>query len=298
MHPDLESGSLVHAYSCLRLSRPAFPHCSPADCVNIGGAMVFRLLRDSDALVFNFDKWGYASDLTSIEARSEAAERHTLLKVDLCDAAATAAVARQADPDLGLHLAAESHVDRSIEGPGAYGSTSLPDCVTITSNVDGTFHLLQAVRARWASATASTPALRHRSHPDQHRAGVAAPPGRPLCSGLWSSRTGASGCAIGPAMAAEGWGCWRRCADLDTQPMLIRTPVRTSRAMSDSRFEVRLNQRLADDFDQVARTSGLSRAEVFRRAIALYKTVKQEEVQQGHVILRSRDGAERELVNF
>ena len=44
--------------------------------------------------------------------------------------------------------------------------------------------------------------------------------------------------------------------------------------MSESRFEVRLNQRLADDFDQVARSAGLSRAEVFRRAIALYKTVK------------------------
>ncbi len=65
--------------------------------------------------------------------------------------------------------------------------------------------------------------------------------------------------------------------------------------MSDTRFEVRLNQRLADDFDQVARASGLTRAEVFRRAIALYKTVKQEEGQQ---ILRSKEGAERELVNF
>ena len=65
-----------------------------------------------------------------------------------------------------------------------------------------------------------------------------------------------------------------------------------------TRFEVRLNQRLADDFDQVARASGLTRAEVFRRAIALYKTVKQEEGQQVHVILRSKDGAERELVNF
>jgi Ribbon-helix-helix protein, copG family. len=68
--------------------------------------------------------------------------------------------------------------------------------------------------------------------------------------------------------------------------------------MGDTRFEVRMNQRLADDFDQVARASGLSRAEVFRRAIALYKTVKQEEGQNGHVILRSKDGAERELVNF
>jgi hypothetical protein len=51
--------------------------------------------------------------------------------------------------DLVLHLAAESHVDRSIEGPGAYGSTSSPDCVTIASNVSGTFHLLQALRAHW-----------------------------------------------------------------------------------------------------------------------------------------------------
>ena len=99
-------------------------------------------------------------------------------------------------------------------------------------------------------------------------------------------------------MPATCWGCWRGCTDLLNQPMLIRTPVRTPITMSESRFEVRLNQRLADDFDQVARSSSLSRAEVFRRAIALYKTVKQEEVQQGHVILRSRDGAERELVNF
>jgi metal-responsive CopG/Arc/MetJ family transcriptional regulator len=68
--------------------------------------------------------------------------------------------------------------------------------------------------------------------------------------------------------------------------------------MADTRFEVRLNQRLADDFDLVARSAGLSRAEVFRRAIALYKTVKQEEEQQGHVILRSRDGAERVLVTI
>ena len=68
--------------------------------------------------------------------------------------------------------------------------------------------------------------------------------------------------------------------------------------MTDTRFEVRLNQRLADDFDQVARASGLTRAEVFRRAIALYKTVKQEEGQQVHLSLRSNDGAERELVNF
>jgi dTDP-glucose 4,6-dehydratase len=65
---------------------------------------VRRLLSESEALVFNLDKWGYASDLT--------------------DAAATAAALQQADPDLVLHLAAES-------------------------NVSGTFNLLQAVRTHW-----------------------------------------------------------------------------------------------------------------------------------------------------
>jgi dTDP-glucose 4,6-dehydratase len=105
----------------------------------IGGAVVRRLLQESDALVFNLDKCGYASDLTSIEALPEAAERHTLLRVDLTDAEATAAAVQQADPDLVMHLAAESHVDRSIEGPAAF----------IDSNVSGTFQLLQAVRAHW-----------------------------------------------------------------------------------------------------------------------------------------------------
>ncbi|EDY38549.1 dTDP-glucose 4,6-dehydratase [Cyanobium sp. PCC 7001] len=108
----------------------------------IGGAVVRRLLAESAATVFNLDKCGYASDLTSIEAvlagMGAAAEgRHQLLRVDLTDPEATAAAVRQADPDLVMHLAAESHVDRSIEGPGAF----------IASNVSGTFHLLQAVRA-------------------------------------------------------------------------------------------------------------------------------------------------------
>jgi dTDP-glucose 4,6-dehydratase len=111
----------------------------------IGGAMVRRLLADSDAQVFNLDKMGYASDLTSIEALPQAAERHTLLRVDLTDAAATAEAVRQADPDLVLHLAAESHVDRSIDGPAAF----------IDSNVSGTFHLLQAVRAHWEGLPAA-----------------------------------------------------------------------------------------------------------------------------------------------
>ena len=101
----------------------------------IGGALVRRLLRETDAMVFNLDKLGYASDLSSIGEHP----RHQLLKVDLVNAEATAAAVQQADPDLVFHLAAESHVDRSISGPGAF----------IESNVQGTFNLLQAARNHW-----------------------------------------------------------------------------------------------------------------------------------------------------
>ena len=101
----------------------------------IGGALVRKLLSGSDVQIFNLDKCGYASDLTSIGCD----QRHQLLRVDLVDADATAAAVQQADPDLVMHLAAESHVDRSIDGPGAF----------VESNVLGTFNLLQAVRTHW-----------------------------------------------------------------------------------------------------------------------------------------------------
>ena len=107
----------------------------------IGGAVVRRLLRESDAIVFNLDKMGYASDLTSIkevlaDLGEEHAQRHRLQQVDLSNAAAVEAAVQEADPDLVMHLAAESHVDRSISGPGVF----------IESNVTGTYNLLQAVR--------------------------------------------------------------------------------------------------------------------------------------------------------
>ena len=107
----------------------------------IGGAVVRRLLRESDAIVFNLDKMGYASDLTSIEEvltrlGDGAEQRHVLQKVDLIDAKAVREAVQMADPDLVMHLAAESHVDRSIAGPGVF----------IESNVIGTYNLLQAVK--------------------------------------------------------------------------------------------------------------------------------------------------------
>ena len=114
----------------------------------IGGAVVRRLLRESTATVFNLDKMGYASDLTSIkevlaELGDGAEQRHVLQKVDLANAAAVQQAVEQANPDLVMHLAAESHVDRSISGPGVF----------IESNVTGTFNLLQAVRSHYEQLT-------------------------------------------------------------------------------------------------------------------------------------------------
>ena len=107
----------------------------------IGGAVVRRLLAESSTIVFNLDKLGYASDLTGIQQQlaGRVAERHVMQQVNLVDSENTSAAVRQADPDLVLHLAAESHVDRSIDGPGEF----------LASNVSGTFNLLQAVRRHW-----------------------------------------------------------------------------------------------------------------------------------------------------
>ena len=110
----------------------------------IGGALVRRLLSESDATVFNLDKMGYASDLTSIKRTlatlgDGAAQRHQLLTVDLINAEAVRQAVRTANPDLVMHLAAESHVDRSISGPGVF----------VESNVLGTFNLLQATQEHY-----------------------------------------------------------------------------------------------------------------------------------------------------
>ena len=88
----------------------------------IGKAVVRRLLLESDAMVFNLDKMGYASDLSGIEAvlsdqGAAEAGRHQLLHVELADADAVQQAVQQADPDLVLHLAAESHVRKIAPSP-------------------------------------------------------------------------------------------------------------------------------------------------------------------------------------
>ena len=106
----------------------------------IGSALVRRLVKDSDHHVHVLDKLTYASTLTSLESVS-ASPRYGFTRADICDASAVKAVIESVDPDVIVHLAAESHVDRSIDGPGAF----------IETNVVGTYVLLQAARAHWAN---------------------------------------------------------------------------------------------------------------------------------------------------
>ena len=110
----------------------------------IGGAVIRKLLKESDSIIFNIDKMGYASDLTSINQSllgipSESNDRHNLLKVDLSNASEIRFAFKKANPDLVMHLAAESHVDRSIKGPKEF----------INSNIVGTFNLLEAAREHY-----------------------------------------------------------------------------------------------------------------------------------------------------
>ena len=106
----------------------------------IGGAVIRKLLQESNVKVFNLDKMGYSSDLTSIKKvlrklGSKADKRYKFLKVNLTNSQDLSSAIKEANPDLIIHLAAESHVDRSIDGPKVF----------IDSNVIGTYNLLDVV---------------------------------------------------------------------------------------------------------------------------------------------------------
>jgi dTDP-glucose 4,6-dehydratase len=109
-------------------------------CGFIGSAVIRHLIRQTPHVVVNVDKMTYAA---SEDALEEAADhpRHVLIKADIADAEAMRQVFATHDPDAVMHLAAESHVDRSIDGPAAF----------ITTNVVGTFILLEAARSHWSS---------------------------------------------------------------------------------------------------------------------------------------------------
>jgi len=104
----------------------------------IGSAVVRHIIRDTDWTVANVDKLTYAGNLESLgEARTSNRHRHH--KIDICDRAAIDALLAAFRPDAILHLAAESHVDRSITGAAPF----------IETNINGTFTLLEAALAYW-----------------------------------------------------------------------------------------------------------------------------------------------------
>ncbi len=108
-------------------------------CGFIGSAVIRHLIRDTDHTVVNVDAMTYAA---SEEALEEARDhpRHTLIRADIRDGAAMREVFAHHRPDAVMHLAAESHVDRSIDGPAAF----------IDTNIVGTYVLLEAARDYWA----------------------------------------------------------------------------------------------------------------------------------------------------
>ena len=104
----------------------------------IGSAVVRHLLDDTDAFVVNIDKLTYASNLSSIP-QAVGNPRYAFAKVDICDGSALRALFDRYQPHGVINLAAESHVDRSIDGPGEF----------IRTNVVGTFTLLQEALRYW-----------------------------------------------------------------------------------------------------------------------------------------------------
>jgi dTDP-glucose 4,6-dehydratase len=99
----------------------------------IGSNLVRQFLDETSHQVVNLDKLTYAGNLSSLHGYLDN-ERHTFVQADLCDPAALAEIFSTHQPDAVMHLAAESHVDRSIDGPGDF----------IQTNILGTYHLLQA----------------------------------------------------------------------------------------------------------------------------------------------------------
>ena len=118
----------------------------------IGSAVVRHLITDTAHEVVCLDKLTYAGNLDNL-ASVAGNPRYTFAQVDICDAAAVRELFAHEMPDIVMHLAAESHVDRSIDGPAAF----------IETNITGTFVLLEAARRHW-SALASEEKTRFRFH--------------------------------------------------------------------------------------------------------------------------------------
>jgi len=106
----------------------------------IGSAVIRYLISNSFASVVNVDKLTYAGNLDSLVEIEKSAD-YFFEKVDICDEVELSRVFDEHRPDAVMHLAAESHVDRSIDGPAAF----------IQTNVVGTYTLLETVRKYWSA---------------------------------------------------------------------------------------------------------------------------------------------------
>jgi dTDP-glucose 4,6-dehydratase len=104
----------------------------------IGSALVRHLIANTDHQVLNLDKLTYAGDLRSLQGVA-ASNRYEFVQADVCDGGALRAALADFRPEVVTHLAAESHVDRSIDGPGTF----------IQTNVVGTFNMLSEVLSYW-----------------------------------------------------------------------------------------------------------------------------------------------------
>ncbi|WP_435952995.1 dTDP-glucose 4,6-dehydratase [Dryocola sp. BD626] len=105
----------------------------------IGSAVIRHIINNTQDSVVNVDKLTYAGNLESLEDVSDS-DRYRFVHADICDRSALDKIFAQHEPDAVMHLAAESHVDRSITGPAEF----------IETNIVGTYTLLEAARAYWS----------------------------------------------------------------------------------------------------------------------------------------------------
>ena len=106
----------------------------------IGSAVIRYLINDTDAHVLNLDKLTYAGNLDSL-LDVDSSDRYQFVQADICDAAAVRNIFSDFKPNVVMHLAAESHVDRSIDDSSEF----------IQTNIVGTYTLLQTAREYWSS---------------------------------------------------------------------------------------------------------------------------------------------------
>jgi dTDP-glucose 4,6-dehydratase len=118
----------------------------------IGSAVCRLFVGELGATVLNVDKLTYAANLASLK-QIDGAAGYRFRCADICDRAVMAELLQSFAPDAVLHLAAESHVDRSIDGPGEF----------IKTNIEGTYALLEAALGYWRTLP-PTPAARFRFH--------------------------------------------------------------------------------------------------------------------------------------